>query len=540
MQESTLASMSAAASINRRRRAREKVKGTARASLGTSCKAEGDDLYEILDISPLGMALQSPSPMEINEEMELCLHVAESQLSVPARVVWSNSSGLIGLEFSALADIGLNRVQEWLSVNTTSGLASSGLAVSSTLAHSSLRLNHTDMLSGAVALQQEAESLGANLEASLSLIAVRCHSLLRCSGVAVALAGKDEANMTCRASSGSNVPPVGATLKVGSGFSGACVRAGRILRCDDTEEDDRVDRETCRALVICSILGAPVSSGKKVIGLLEAFSAQPRAFGDRDSRVLQLFADTISSAIDAAALSDHSFDPAASMKFVSSVPGGVLFAYKPKEPIDEANLTAHEDKGGVTQFPATFFYCAAAAIVLILGFMLSPWIQEKLKASNRTEEPVVLETSHPPIDSTYADASLNSREIEQLRALASRGNPEAENAMGLLYAEGDKKHAIQQDQSEAARWFSKAAEHGSAPAQYKLGLLYWAGHGVPKDANKAYFWAIVASAGGQEGSKDLAAVLAQRISRVQATTIERQAEMWYQQHKSRAKPELHR
>src|ERR1700722_7296159 len=61
---------------------------------------------------------------------------------------------------------------------------------------------------------------------------------------------QSEANMTCRASSGSNVPPVGATLKVGSGFSGECVRAGRILRCDDTEEDARVDRESCRALVI--------------------------------------------------------------------------------------------------------------------------------------------------------------------------------------------------------------------------------------------------------------------------------------------------
>jgi len=533
--------MSAHASINRRQRPRERVQATARASFGTRCNAEVVPLYEILDISEIGMAIQCPSPIEINQEIELCLHVAESidQFSVTGRVVWSNSSGRTGLGFSAVADSELHRVQEWLSLNTTSGSASLGLAGSSTSEHSSVSLNHTDKLSGVATLQKEAESVGENLEALLSLIALRCHSLLRCSGVAVALSGKNDANMTCRAISGSHVPPVGATLKVGSGFSGECVRAGRILRCDDTEEDNRVDRESCRALVIRSILAAPISSGNKVIGLLEAFSSQPRAFGDNDSRMLQQFAETTSSAINHAALSDHSFDPAVSMKLVSSVPGGVLFPYKPTEPTAEANLTAHEDTGSGIQFPSTFFYCAAAAIVLILGFMLSPWIQEKLKASDRTQEPVVLAVSRPPIDTTYPDSSLNSGEIEQLRRLASRGNPEAENAMGLLYAEGDEKHAITQDQREAVRWFTRAAEHGSVPAEYKLGLLYWGGHGVPKDANKAYFWALVARAGGQEGSQDLAKSLASGITRAQAAALETQAEIWYQQHGSHAKTGPH-
>ena len=81
-----------------------------------------------------------------------------------------------------------------------------------------------------------------------------------------------------------------------------------------------------------------------------------------------------------------------------------------------------------------------------------------------------------------------------------------------------------------------AAEDGSVPAQYKLGLLYWGGHGVPKDANKAYFWAVLARAGGQEGSQDLAKVLANGIRRAQATAIEQQAEIWYQQHETHAKP----
>ncbi len=89
---------------------------------------------------------------------------------------------------------------------------------------------------------------------------------------------------------------------------------------------------------------------------------------------------------------------------------------------------------------------------------------------------------------------------------------------------------------EAARWFTKAAEDGSVVAQYKLGLLYWGGHGVPKDMNKAYFWAVLARAGGQAGSKDLAQVLANGMTRAQTAAIEQQAEMWYRQHELNGKP----
>src|SRR4029077_488794 len=105
---------------------------------------------------------------------------------------------------------------------------------------------------------------------------------------------------------------------------------------------------------------------------------------------------------------------------------------------------------------------------------------------------------------------------------------------------GDEKQAIKPDEREAARWFTTAAEHGSVSAQYKLGLLYWGGHGVPKDANKAYFWAVLARAGGQQGSKDLAKVLASGMTRAQPAAIEQQAEIWFQQHESQAKPKAGR
>lgn len=346
--------------------------------------------------------------------------------------------------------------------------------------------------------------------------------------------------MACRASAGPSAPPVGAALQVGSGFSGECVRTAKMLRCADTETDDRVDRQSCRALGIRSMLAAPVRSHEKVIGLLEVFSALPNAFGAHDSAILQRFAETISSAVHRA--SKRSDKPSASVPVpalpFSSTPGSILFAHPPEEESSEKISSAAEDKVGGIRLPRAqlyLLYWVAATIALVLGFILAPWIQEKLQARQRVGEQTVLASSRAPAD-TSQTSPIDSANLDQLRELAKHGNPAAENALGLLFAQGDEKQAIKQDESLAARWFTKAAEDGSVSAQYKLGLLYWGGHGVPKDANKAYFWAVLARAGGQEGSKDLVKVLANGMTRSQAAAIETQAEIWYQQHDSHAKP----
>ena len=363
--------------------------------------------------------------------------------------------------------------------------------------------------------------------------------------------------MTCRASAGPSAPPVGAILQVGSGFSGECVRAGSMLRCDDAETDDRVDRESCRAFGIRSILAAPVRSHEKVIGLLEVFSAQPTAFDENDSTVLQRFAATIFAAVNRAAPAPDSPapPPPPPKPFVAPL-GSVLFAHDPEESRDRdrdrdkekeysAAKNKNEEEGNLAtiRLSRTHLYLlvfAAATIALALGFILAPWIQQKLLARHRNGEQTVLASSQPLVEvskSPPAQPSVDSANLEQLRELAGRGDPTAENALGLLYAQGDEKQAIKPDDAEAAAWFKKAAEHGNVSAQYKLGLLYWGGHhGLPKDPNKAYFWTVLARAGGQESSKDLAKVLANGMTRAQAAAIEQQAEIWYQQHESRAKP----
>jgi TPR repeat protein len=41
-----------------------------------------------------------------------------------------------------------------------------------------------------------------------------------------------------------------------------------------------------------------------------------------------------------------------------------------------------------------------------------------------------------------------------------------------------------QDDQEAFKWFSKAAELGHAQSQYIVGLMYYFGEGIPKDESK--------------------------------------------------------
>jgi len=358
----------------------------------------------------------------------------------------------------------------------------------------------------------------------------------------VALADNEPGTMICRASAGLSAPPVGATLQVGSGFSGECVLTGQQLRCDDIETDERVDRQLCRALGIRSRLAAPIRSGERVIGLLEVFSGRPSAFDENEGAVLQRFAETILAAFNRSTQPEGPVPPPPPVKkpFVPS-PGSVLFAHEPQESGAEERASSDENTSGGIRLPRVHLYLlmtAAATVFLALGYISAPWIQHKLHA--RAGEHTVLASSQPPGPTAKPDTSIDSFNLEHLQELARHRDPAAENAMGLLYAQGDEKQAIPQNEAEAARWFTKAAEDGSVPAQYKLGLLFWGGHGVPKDANKAYFWAVLARAGGQEGSKDLAKVLANGMTRAQAAAIEQQAEIWYQQHENRAKPKAGR
>lgn len=532
---------------NRRRRVRHKIQTPAYATFPGEPKSDRLlDLHEIIDISEDGVSIQCHAPLDPKRDVSLCLDLAgcAEHIYIIGRVVWTAGSGRTGLRFTELQPPSLPLLRDWLFMNAMAGVAN---ADESALARSSAALqvprpSYTDTLAAITAVQREVEALGADLAAALQLIAARTQTLLRASGAALALADSAPDTMICRAAAGGDAPPVGAKLQVGSGFSGECVKTGRLLRCDDAEFDPRVDRESCRALGIRSMLAAPIRVGEKSIGILEAFSPEPAFFNEPDASVMQRLAETVLAAVNRTARAKDLPLPGTTPSApFHSMPGSVLFAAPPEK--KEKKLD-EEDKPGGISLPRSYLIlliCAAVtilgALATTMGYRMAPWIQSRLK--EREQARTVLASSSSP-QSAPLSAAERATTFEQLRQLAVKGDPVAENAVGLRYFEGDDKSGIPQDEKEAFRWFNKAAEDGSLAAQAKLGFLYWAGRGVARDVNKAYFWTVLARARGDEGGRDLATVLASNMTRSQAAAIEQQADIWLHDHSPNTKPDAAR
>jgi hypothetical protein len=109
---------------------------------------------------------------------------------------------------------------------------------------------------------------------------------------------RDGEEMVCRASAGGSAPEIGARLQMDSGLSGESIRTRRMLRCDDALTDERVNRESCEALGIASVVVMPMLDGGEVIGVFELFSDHARAFEERDITALERMGAMVRTALE--------------------------------------------------------------------------------------------------------------------------------------------------------------------------------------------------------------------------------------------------
>ena len=104
---------------------------------------------------------------------------------------------------------------------------------------------------------------------------------------------------------------------------------------------------------------------------------------------------------------------------------------------------------------------------------------------------IVCLTSSACTDMTPAVAtSQNNRAEEEatakeVRKSAEEGNASAQYRLGLLY---DGGVGVPQDYRQAKEWFEKAAKQGHVGAQADLGTLYLQGAGAPQSVQMAMFW----------------------------------------------------
>jgi len=519
---------------NRRRRVRHKVHTPAYASLNGDSGGMVLDLNEILDISQDGMSMQTSPPLEVNRTVSLCLDLSETKtyIHTTGHVIWSDESGRTGICFADMPEASVSHLKEWLFLNAMVAGVARGAAPNSksqskeaastagTLEPRAVQEEHefespvppdyTSILIALAAVKREVASIGGDLDAALQLVAERALTFMHATGAAIALSRGDE--MVCVASAGPDAPSPGARLQVDSGFSGESVRKGKLLRCDDTETDSRVDREICRVLGIRSIIAIPIRRVDTVIGLLEVFSSNAGAFSENDNTILRQLADTALAAVNRAAQ-----PPVASRSLEIS-----------GKPLHEPSFAIEAESIVPEWFSIrrTLPIAAAATFALVLLWTITPWVRSWIGGSGQSspqkQSPPYQASLRKPVVSV-ADAT----DLGALRKLAEEGDPAAQFALGARYATGE---GVGQNYSEAVRWFAKAGEQGHVVAQATLGAYYWAGRGVPQDLSKAYFWSILAQAGGDEASKYRVAVLASRMPHAQVVAAQQQANDWIKRH----------
>ena len=263
--------------VERRRHLRHKVHSPAYASVGAGVGGV------VLDANDRGAAIESIARLIPQSLVDLRLDLLDTRGSAvtPARVAWCDEGGRAGLEFLNLTGESRRQLQQWLLLNAL--LATENAS----------KLTQAGRPGGAPAAaalcpvpQKEAAGDAAWREA-----AERALVSAEADGAAIALAEGED--IVCRATAGEIAPPPGTKLNTESGISGACVRSGRWLRCDDPRLDPHVDRESCAALGIHSVLAVPIGQRGDILGLIEVFSRTPYAFKENHCSALQELAKIV-------------------------------------------------------------------------------------------------------------------------------------------------------------------------------------------------------------------------------------------------------
>ena len=97
--------------------------------------------------------------------------------------------------------------------------------------------------------------------------------------------------------------------------------------------------------------------------------------------------------------------------------------------------------------------------------------------------------------SIFYNIKKEMTEFEQTKQLAEQGDADAQNRLGLMYANGT---GVEKDYSEVVRWWTKAAEQGNVNAQFNLGIIYDLEFGVKKNQAEAVRWLTKAAEQGHD------------------------------------------
>jgi TonB family protein len=237
-----------------------------------------------------------------------------------------------------------------------------------------------------------------------------------------------EEEIVCRASSGTTAPGLGVRLNLASGIAGDCIRSQQVQRCNAAQSDPRVDIETYCALGVHSVMLLPLVRNGQLVGILEALSSRPAAFGDRDQQTLEALTYLVLKNLEQAEKPLH-VEPNPQTAVDLSVP-----VDKPEIFQEQNNVSLPETFGlPLTQhrfdFAALFLGLIVLACSFLLGVRLAErfgWIPEvrvvRVKAKPAEAARTPQENSSSNIEQRASDAldsGVPARQVSGFSAKAS-------------------------------------------------------------------------------------------------------------------------
>jgi TonB family protein len=312
-------------------------------------------------------------------------------------------------------------------------------------------------------------STGLALEIVLNEIVEQACLATGATGAAVIL--ERDGEMVCRATSGPTAPELGSHPD-GESLTAECLRTGRIQLCDDTLNDARVDAEASRNIDARSVIVLPLIQDGALIGVLEAFSPRPAAFGDRDQRTLEALGERILKNLRRASqpLVLHSVKPAALDDPLAENPS--LAGAEP----EEHSLTSAEQqtpKAGVDILTVVLAAACVVCLVLIVTLIVLRATSHKMSAarSQTTSQPAESDTSNEPAtpdqsaEPTPAQTGVSGASAPESKSEQNPSKPIP--AGGLVVYDGGKEVFRLPPSSSAGE---KSATSGSAKTEEIINL----------------------------------------------------------------------
>ena len=93
------------------------------------------------------------------------------------------------------------------------------------------------------------------------------------------------------------------------------------------------------------------------------------------------------------------------------------------------------------------------------------------------------------VEQNYTEA------IKWYQLSADQNFQDGQTNLGRMYYQGK---GVPQDYKQAFKWFKLSADQGDAKAQLTLGVMYSSGQGVPQDYASAHMWWNICGSGGDK------------------------------------------